>query len=132
MNRIFICCTIDNAPIIDGFLLWIQENYGTLYLSFVSLNSSFIKNKIILLDYKRELNFKFSKKTKNIWTFTDQIQKTKSINKIEFTTINNEETHIEGTLNLYKVNSMKQKKLIYKKKINQVINSGPININFET
>ena len=100
--------------------------------SIYDLNLKKDKNKIILLDYKRELNFKFSKKTKNIWTFTDQIQKTKSINKIEFTTINNEETHIEGTLNLYKVNSMKQKKLIYKKKINQVINSGPININFET
>jgi hypothetical protein len=27
---------------------------------------------------------------------------------------------------------MKQKKLIYKKKINQVINSEPININFKT
>jgi len=90
------------------------------------------KNKIILLNYKRELNFKFSKQTKNTWTFTDQIQKTKSINKIEFTTINNEETHIDGLLNLYKVNSMKQKKLIYKKKINQVINSEPININFKT
>jgi len=89
-------------------------------------------NKIILLNYKRDVNFIFNKIKKNIWTFNDQIQKTKSIKKIEFTTIYNDETYINGTLNLYKVNSKKQKKLIYKKKINQIINSKPININFKT
>ena len=89
-------------------------------------------NKIILLNYKKNLNFIFNKQKKNSWSFDDQIQKTKSIKKIEFTTIYNDETYIEGTLKLYKVNSMKQKKLIYKKKINQIINSQPININFKT
>jgi len=89
-------------------------------------------SKIILLNYKREFNFIFNKKKKNIWTFNNQIQKTKSIEKIEFTTIYNDETYIEGTLSLYVVNSMKQKELIYKRKINQIINSQPININFKT
>jgi len=89
-------------------------------------------NKIILLNYKKNLSFKFNKQKKNLWTFNDQVQKTKSIEKIEFTTIYNEETYIDGTLNLYEINSRNQKKLIYKKKINQIINSNPININFKT
>jgi hypothetical protein len=89
-------------------------------------------NKIILLNYKKTLSFIFNKQKKNEWTFNDQIQKIESINKIEFTTIYNDETYINGTLNLYEINSRKQKKLVYKKKINQIINSKPINIDFKT
>ena len=89
-------------------------------------------NKIILLNYKKTLSFIFNKQKKNEWTFNDQIQKIESINKIEFTTIYNDETYIDGILSLYEVNSRKQKKLIYKKNINQIINSKPININFKT
>ena len=95
------------------------------------------KSKIILLNYKKNFNFVFNKQGKNSWVYNDTIQNTKSINKIEIKTINNDDTLINDTLNLYKINSKwkyfsGEKKLIYKIKINQMINANPIIIDYET
>ena len=94
-------------------------------------------SKIILLNYKKNFNFVFNKQGKNSWIHNDIIQNTKSINKIEIKTINNNDTFINGTLNLYKINSKwkyfsGEKKLIYKIKINQMINANPIIIDYKT
>jgi len=100
--------------------------------SIYDLNLKKDNNKIILLNYKKELNFTFKKEKKNSWILNETIQKVKSIKKIEFVTVNNQEIHINDTLNLYKIDTKNKKKLIYKKRIDQIINSNPIFANYKT
>jgi len=95
------------------------------------------QSKIILLNYKKNFDFIFTKQKKNSWVFKDIIKNTKSINKIEFKTMNNNDTYLDGTFNLYKINSnwkysSGKKKLIYKMKIDQMINKKPIIIDYKT
>jgi len=89
-------------------------------------------SKIILLNYEKNLNFTFTKQKNNTWTLYETIQKTKSINKIKFVTINNNDTYINDTLNLYKIDTRNKKELIYKIRINQIINLNPISTNYKT
>ena len=84
------------------------------------------------MNYKKELNFTFKKEKKNSWILNETIQKVESIKKIEFVTVNNQEIHINDTLNLYKIDTKNKKKLIYKKRIDQIINSNPIFANYKT
>tara|TARA_B110001450_G_C17516068_1_gene438501 strand:+ start:11 stop:748 length:738 start_codon:yes stop_codon:yes gene_type:complete len=105
--------------------------------SIYDLNLNKDESKIILLNYKKDFNYIFTKQKINSWVFKDIIQNTKSINKIKFKTVNNDDTFLNGTLNLYKINSnwkysSGKKDLIYKKKINQIVNSNPIIIDFKT
>jgi hypothetical protein len=118
---------LDFNPKIINFQITAPVNWSIYDLKFNKDN-----NKIILLNYSKKLDFTFTKERKNTWTLHNSIQKTKSINKIEFITINNNDTFINDTLNLYKIDTRNKKKLIYKTKINQIINSNPIFTNYIT
>ena len=122
-----------------GYLRYIKKKYdlnfnpkiinfkktAPLNWAIYDLNFNNDDNKIILLNYNKNLDLNFTKKKINSWQFKEDYKEIniKSINEIKFHTINNDTRYMEGKINLYKVNSRNKKTLIYSWKINQNIST---------
>lgn len=122
-----------------GYLRYIKKKYdlsfnpkiinfkknAPLNWAIYDLNFNNDDNKIILLNYNKNLDLNFTKHKINSWQFKEDYNEIdiKSINEIKFHTINNDTRYMEGKINLYKVNSKNKKNLIYTWKINQNIST---------
>ena len=131
-----------------GYLRYIKKRYdlnfnpkiinfkknAPLNWAIYDLNFNNDDNKIILLNYNKNLDLNFTKHKINSWQFKEDYNEIdiKSINEIKFHTINRNPIYIEGKINLYKVNTRNKKKLIYTWKINQNISSKSIYTNYQS
>jgi hypothetical protein len=96
------------------------------------LNYKDNNKKLLLLNYKPKFEYLFKNIDNKYWIYQEIIKGVDSIESIQIFPTNRGNKKIENTLFIYKTNTKNQKKLIYKKKINQILNNEVINIDFDT
>ena len=100
--------------------------------SIYNLNYKKDYNKMILLNYKKNLDLFFTKENNNTWVYKESVNKLKSIDQIKINTYNGESVYMQGKINLYKVDTKNKKKLIYSWMINQNIDVKSIKTNYQS
>ena len=96
------------------------------------LNYKNNNKKLLLLNYKPKFEYVFKNMDNKYWVYEEIIKSVNSIESIQIFPKNEGNKKIENTLFIYKTNSKNKKKLIYKKKINHILNNKMLNIDFET
>ena len=131
-----------------GYIRYIKKKYdlkfnptiinyiktAPLNWSIYDLNVNHDDNKIILLNYNKNLSLFFTKQKMNSWQFKEDYKEIniKSINEIKFHTVNNDPRYIVGKINLYKLNTKNKKTLIYTWEIDQDISKKSFYTNNKT
>ena len=96
------------------------------------LNYKNNNKKLILLNYKPKFEYIFKNIDNEYWIYQEIIKGVDSIESIQIYPTSDGNKKIENTLFIYKTNTKNQKKLIYQKKINRILNNKVINIDFDT